>query len=763
MKKIILLFLIIGAIPASFAQNNATWKGYFSFNEIKDISVGDNAFFAATENALFIKNFSDLSVKTKTTIDGLSGQTITAIHHSEALNKTIIGYENGLLIVINEADGSVLKVVDIITNGVNQNAKRVNHFMEYQGIIYIACNFGIVQYNLASLGFGDTYRIGDFGEEIKVTQTTIFNGLLVASTAIGIKSAAINNPNLNDYAQWTSSAGGGWSAIEAIGSELIAVADWTEIYKFNGTYFIPFTSPGIPTKDLRKAGDYLLITNENSVTVYSTNLAVVATIYANQITDFSAKFTCASLHNETLYIGTFENGIVTVPIANPTNFEFMNPIGPAKNNIFSIASSTSNLWAVYGKYTADFNPYPLDYYGISKLTNSNWLNIPYSEVHLPGSNVSDLVRVAIHPTDENKIFVSSYFSGLARFENDQLVTVYNETNSALESIFPTDPPTDNLRIEQAAFDNSGNLWMTNGLVTNGLKVFRANEQWQSYSLTSILSNYFDTRFGKMTIDKNGTKWICSTSGLLAFNDTSGSYKKIKSGAEDGNLPVDDVRAVAIDNNNQLWIGTKKGLRILSSVDRFKTDDQLSTYAIIILEDDLAQELLYEQFITDIVVDGANNKWIGTADSGVFMVSSDGQITKNIFTVNNSPLPSNTINDIEINGATGEVFIATDKGMISYKGTATTASKDLSAVFVYPNPVRPEFQGTVKIAGLLDNCNVKITDIAGNLVYETIAEGGTIEWDTTAFGNYKVASGVYMIFISAEDGLETKVKKVMIIR
>ena len=185
--------------------------------------------------------------------------------------------------------------------------------------------------------------------------------------------------------------------------------------------------------------------------------------------------------------------------------------------------------------------------------------------------------------------------------------------------------------------------------------------------------------------------------------------------------------------------------------------------IIILDDNLAQELLYEQFITDIAVDGANNKWIGTADSGLFLVSPNGQETKYHFTISNSPLPSNTINDIDINSATGEVFIATNKGLISFKGTATSANEDLNNVYVYPNPVRPEFQGTVKIAGLLNNATIKITDIGGNLVYETTSQGGTIEWDTTAFGKYKVASGVYMIFISAEDGVETKVKKVMIIR
>jgi ligand-binding sensor domain-containing protein len=137
-----------------------------------------------------------------------------------------------------------------------------------------------------------------------------------------------------------------------------------------------------------------------------------------------------------------------------------------------------------------------------------------------------------------------------------------------------------------------------------------------------------------------------------------------------------VRAIAVDNRSQLWIGTIKGLRILSNSSSFLTEDQMKTNPIIILEDGLAQELLYEQFITDIVVDGANNKWVGTADSGVFLLSPNGQETKYHFTTNNSPLPSNTINDIDINNSTGEVFIATNKGLISFKGTATEANEDL---------------------------------------------------------------------------------------
>ena len=205
------------------------------------------------------------------------------------------------------------------------------------------------------------------------------------------------------------------------------------------------------------------------------------------------------------------------------------------------------------------------------------------------------------------------------------------------------------------------------------------------------------------------------------------------------------------------------LRILPSVDRFLSETTLTTNAIIILEDNLAQELFYQQSITDIAVDGSNNKWIAIADAGVFQVSPNGQSVLHKFTKENSPLPSNNINDIEIDGVTGEVFFATDKGLVSFKGTATKANDDLNNVYVFPNPVRPGFSGEVNISGLIDKANVKITDIEGNLVFETTSQGGTVMWDTTAFGKYKVASGVYMIFIASDDGAETKVKKVMIIR
>jgi hypothetical protein len=433
-----------------------------------------------------------------------------------------------------------------------------------------------------------------------------------------------------------------------------------------------------------------------------------------------------------------------------------------RNAIFRVKSSPDAIWAVFGGYSSGYNPYTynsfnVNTYGISKFSGSNWTNIPYES--LLGAKA--LTWITINPNNSKQVYFSSFFSGLLKLENDVPVTLYNNTNSGLESLSTT---FNDIRINGTTFDKSGNLWMSNSLIKNSLKVLKSNNQWGSYPMDAILDQYNQDSYGNIEIDKNGTKWIATNrDGVIAFNENSNSIKKINVGADFGNLPYFDARVVAIDKNNQLWIGTVKGLRVLSSVDRFSSGGQMTTYPIIILEDGLAQELLYEQFITDIVVDGANNKWIATADSGVFMVSSNGQKTIYRFNTSNSPLPSNSISDIDINGTTGEVFIATDRGMVSFKGNATDATDDLSNVIVYPNPVRPEYSGTLKISGLIDNCNVKITDIEGNLVHEAIAEGGTIEWDTTAFGKYKVASGVYMIFISGQDGLETKVKKVMIIR
>lgn len=763
MQKRLLYLLFLFVVQITFAQSNLSWQGYFSYTQIKAVSESSKAIYAASENALFSKNNNTNIIKTTTTIDGLSGETITALYYSKTFNKTIIGYQNGLLTVINESDGSILRVVDIINKNLPANIKRINNFMEYNGIVYVSTDFGIVQFDLTSSKFGDTYFIGDNGVEIKVSQTAVFNGFIYAATSSGIRKGDITNPNLIDYKQWQVNATGNWSGIGALG-DLFAVNTNGYIHKYNAgsNTFNGFLQLSEPTVNFRSNSDHFIATTPSSVLIYNNQMVLERQINKDLIPDMFSSFSCATIIDNTIFIGTAENGLITTSLSGASLFENITPIGPSRNNIFAMQATPNQLWTVYGDYDIQYNPYPLDYYGISKFTAAGWLNIPFDGV----IDAKSISRITINPGNEKEVYASSFFSGLLKIQNDTPSILYNQTNSALESlaISPPNPNYIDIRINGTVFDRSGNLWITNCRVANGLKMLSPNGQWKSYAMDKILTDYNSNDFGKMVIDKYDTKWIATNkNGVIGFNQSNNMFRKITFGENQGNLSVPDVRALAIDNRNQLWIGTTKGLRVLYNVSDFQNESQLTTESIIIIEDNLAQELLYEQFITDIEVDGANNKWIGTADAGIFMVSYNGQETKYHFTTDNSPLPSNVINDISINSGTGEVFIATSKGLISFKGIATSASENLNNVYVYPNPVRPEYEGTVKINGLLNKANVKITDVAGNLVFEATTEGGTLEWDTTAFGKYKVASGVYMIFVSAQDGSETKVKKVMIIR
>lgn len=760
------LFWIIVLLMFPFVSisQNLLWEGYFSYNEVRDLSESENRLFAACETALFSKNRSTSEIKTFNTVDGLTGETISTIYHSQQFNRTFVGHDNGLLIMINEATEEITLLVGIRdqAGGIPPNKKKINHIYEHNSKLYISTDFALVEFKLTDFTFGDTFYISPTGAQAEVLETTVLNQEIYAVTLNhGIRYAPLSNPNLVNFEAWQTFDAGFWKGIVTFNDQLVAINSNNIIYRFIGTSPSAVLNVGQSFLDLRSRGDKLIATTATRVVVMNESFSQIAVIQSTSIPDLTSNFTSATIIGDSIYIGTFENGVIETSITNPSTFEVLLPQGPNRNNIFSITVTPSGtLWATYGDYSQFNNPYPLDEYGISKLAQEEWLNIPYEEL----LGAKSIVRITVSPTNENIVYASSYFSGLLKLEDDVATTLYNTTNSGLQSlVLAGNPNYVDIRIEQTAFDKEGNLWASNGLIANMLKVLRANGQWQSYDVSDVLGGF--TSNSRMSIDKNNTKWLCTLDeGLIAFNENfSNRLIKITEGQNDGNLPSSAVQCAVIDNRNQLWIGTRRGLRVLPSVDRFLNEEELTTNSIIILDDGLAQELLFGQFITDIAVDGANNKWIGTADAGVFQFSPNGQQTLQRFTSANSPLPSNVINDIEINGTTGEVFIATSKGMVSFKGTSTKPNNNLQDVYVYPNPVRPGFDGTVKISGLTSKANVKVTDIEGNLVYEEISEGGTIEWDTTAFGKYKVASGVYMIFISTDDALDTTVKKVMIVR
>lgn len=753
MKQSVYIFVFFLSHVLFAQPNNQLWKGYFSYNEIVDVTGGTGKILAATQNAVFTQITASSETDLYNSITGFKPESITALHYSETTRKIYAGNANGLLLVI-QPDGSVTTKVDIINEvPVAPNKKKINDLYEHNGRIYLATDYGISVVDASTLEFISTYFIGTAGEETAVLQTTVLGNEIYAVTRdFGIRKATVSNPNLFDFNQWQTFTTGTWTGIVTFFGQIVAMNADAKTYKFNGTLpqvILNQTQPGLKIKT---NGAELIITTMNHVFVLNQVFTQRANI--TSIPDFSAAFTAATVVGNKIYIGTQKDGLFSTDLTNPTVFENLSPNGPLQNYIFRVKKAPNLLWTVYGDYTFDYNPFPLDELGISNYDpNLGWKTIPYSDV-LEAKCLSDL---AINPLQPNNVFISSYFSGVLELTGETIF-LHDATNSGPSGLEPFTPQTWVLN-NSPAFDKNGNLWVTNRGTDKALKVLRISNQWQSYDIGDYITN---GRFAPMAIDKNETKWLPTRDdGVIAFNDTQ-SNKTLVINTESG-LPSTNVLCVAVDNRNQLWIGTAAGLRVLSSVDQFLRQNELNVSSIIIQEGDLAQELFYQQLIIDIAVDGANRKWVAIENGGVFLVAADGQETIYRFDTSNSPLPSNTVNDIEIDGVSGEVFFATDKGMVSFLGTSTQPSDNLADVYVYPNPVRPGFSGTVKISGLTDKATVKITDIEGNLVYETTTAGGTIEWDTTAFGKYKVASGVYMIFVSSEDGLQTTVKKVMIIR
>lgn len=780
-KKFILI--IVSVLPSFFinAQDfSALWEGHFSYLNIKDVVQGNNKVYAASENAVFTYDIEMLEVNKISTIHGLSGEFISTIHYSEAFEQLIIGYENGLIEIVFEQTDEILSVVDIIEKQtIPPDSKRINHFNEYNGLVYISTDYGISVYDLERLEFGDTFFIGNGGTQIIVSQTAVFGDDIFAAcmSNSGIRTATVTNTNLIDYQEWTQIVGGNFLGIETLEDKLYTTRLNNRIYEINNNILNElFTYANTPL-DLKSSNNNLVVTTNNTVFVYDSNFNLLSSSSVGQ--NFNTEFTASVTTNEGIYIGTKDFGVLRSTIVNPSEYIEIHPDGPLRNNTFSVQAGFNNVWATYGEYDLFYNPYPLNRRGFSHLNIDEWINTPFEDA----LGAISLNAISINPFNENQVFISSFFSGLLEVNEDIPTVLYNESNSGLESlILPSNPNYVDIRVSGTTFDRDGLLWSITSRIDRPLKSFNPNSgQWQSFDFTSLIPNGFadELGFSEIVIDANGTKWIGGYNfGVIGFNENEGNLKSIFN-EDQANLPSPFVRALALDNRNQLWIGTIKGLRVLYNTSNFFTDDDVSTDAIIILEDGIPKELLEQQFISDIKVDGSNNKWIATIGAGLFYFSSNGQETIYHFTKDNSPLPSNNVNDVSIDNENGLVYIATDRGLLSFNSGSSLPQGDLTNAYVYPNPVRPNFNTVgdkIKIKDISENVNIKITDIEGNLVaeaesrrnlrhkgYNLEIDGGTAYWNGKNLANNSVASGVYLIMLSDLDTFETRVLKLMVVR
>lgn len=793
-KTVFKTFILVFSLSIScYSQEvSSLWQGHFSYNNIVDVVKGENKIYAAAENAVFEYNVLTSELNTISTVEGLSGEEITTIYYSDVYQYLLIGYETGLIEVYSETDESVLTVVDIIEKqNIPPTNKRINHFYEDEGLIYISTDYGISVYSLDGLEFGDTYFLGNGGSQITVNQVSILNNEIYAAclNSNGIKKADLNNPNLIDFMQWQTVIDGDYYTMSTINNRVYSVRSNRALYQIDGASIsVLFSLPLLPL-DAELTDSNLIFSTSNTVYVYNENIQLINSFQPTS--DFNTNFTSAVVLDEFIYIGTEDFGVLSTQITDNSSYIDIKPNGPLFNSAYRVNTDSETVWVSYGDYSASINPDPLRSRGLSYFKNEEWENIPFDSV-LGARNLSE---ISVNPFNFNQVFISAVNDGILEINDFEPTVLYNQDNSGLESLFnPSVPSTVSIRVTDSEFDTNGLLWSVTSRVDRALKSYDPNTgNWQGYSFSSLIENPLldEIGFFEIEIDNNGTKWIGSYSnGLLAYNENIATDPLRNISTEAQNiLPFTRFTALALDDRNQLWIGTTKGLRVLFNTSGFYDDPNPSLNQIIILEDGIPKELLEGQSITDIEVDGSNNKWVATVDSGAFYFSSDGQNTIYHFTADNSPLPSNRINDIALDPNNGFVYIATTRGLMSFKAGGSKPEDTLENAFVYPNPVRPEYNilgftdlndinKGVKVSGLTDRVNIKITDIEGNLVaeaqsnvnqrssnanYNFAIDGGTAIWNGKNLANSVVRSGVYLIMISDLDSFETKVLKVLIVR
>jgi len=706
-------------------------------------------------------------------VNGLSGEETSTIYFDDDTDRLVIGYDNGLIEIIGE-EGEITISPDIV-NFNQTGLKSINNIYGFEDKLYLSTAFAVVVYDIINLEFGDTFFIGTGSSDVFINQITVFENEIYAATNNGIYVANVTATNLIDSNNWELRFPGNYQKIVQFNNNVYTVSNQTISRITNNTLTQIFSyTEGI--KDIKAEINSLLVSLENSALEYNTSLALVSE--NNQVDEFDFVLNSAILKEGNIVLATEKFGLLTGATGSQSYLE-IHPQGPLSNTIFSIDTFDNNLWVVYGGYDGTHTPLQ-NRQGYSHYDGQDWINMNFN----PDNPTNDLVHINIDEETENRVFISSFgdtgaintslTGGLFEIENNEIKTFYNHLNSPLEDIVSDIPTRATIRIPNTIFDDDRNLWVTNVGTTleNNVHKLSPSGTWTSYDINSVLPNLVNG-FTDLDIDDRATKWISTRgNGVVAFNENGERKQGLTTEVNRGNLPNSNVGSIAIDDSNNLWIGTISGLVVFYNTENIFESGTFNAEPVIISQDGVAERLLGDQNIKSIAIDGANNKWFGTDGGGVLNTNPTGQTTLANFSTENSPLPSNNILKISIDDSDGKVFFVTDKGMVAYNSNVAPFGNELVEAYAYPNPVLKN-HSTVTINGrnganLPENTNVKILDVAGNLVYETNVvegeqvQGGKVVWDKRNLAGNKVASGIYVVFLITEDGSESITTKIAIV-
>ena len=737
------------------------WRLHFCYSDPQEIAASDKRVYAAANGALFCVNRADESIDYWSKSTGLNGTSVSHIAYDEQSNQLVIAYNDGRIDLLSD-DDDVTQMPDLYMKA-GSIAVTINCLTAGSRYTYAGTSFGIIAINTRKGEVADTYYIGQEASSVDVRAIIEQEDSLYVFSTNKLYKAALSD-NLVDYAFW--------SADTIQGGDVQQAAAWQ-----NELYILQHDSLYRQTGDTWQLvlGEPIrwMSANDGQMLVYTDKgLFRLKDDYTPEgLSDRYAMNTACFTKGE-YWVAEMNWGLIKL---DTNGDHIFHTEGPNSNFGYSMHAANGHIYStVGGRWSTEF----IREARINIFDGYNWRGISAYDILADlGVWTLDAVSVAVDPTDAGHFYVAMYGCGVVEFRDFKAVKQYMPNNSTLTSVDPTNPEF-YTRTDGAMMDEEGNLWVlnaTNSAAGKPVHVLTPNGIWYGLRLRSNGTDIAFTTPSGIWPDRRSSryKWMFDqrySQGVILFDDggtptnNSDDYCLKRSSFVDQNgtvLAPSNFNCFAQDHTNRIWIGTEKGIILIpETVDFFQSN---ACRRIIIPRNDgtgLGDYLLGDEQVTCMAVDGGNRMWIGTANSGLYLIEDD-TITAAHFTEYNSLLPSNSIQSISIVPTTGEVFVGTGKGIASYRSDASDPAETMSGAYAYPNPVRPDYGGVISICGLMDNTVVNIVDAAGNLVCKTRSHGGTAVWDGNDAYGRRATPGVYTALCNANGG--HTVVKIMVIR
>jgi len=724
------------------------------------VAAGNGKVFAATPYSLFSVTLADNSVERLSRVTGLSETGISAICYDNAQEKLFIAYSNSNIDILYRND--IINLPDIKRDNIIGD-KTIYSIYPLEKNYYLSTGLGVVVIDGERYEVKDSWFIGNGGQQVKVNGFTSDATTFYAATEQGLKRASRNAANLADHNQWEMLSGnnglpaGDCRNVLTVQNNLIAEAE-SKLWIWNGNNWTVWYQDEWPIISATVAENKVLLcqlkaNGESRVAILSSSGVMERAI--TQVEPLSSPRRAILLQNDPWLADQF--GGLTHFTAS--SYEQYKPNSPEATASGEMTVYNNTFYATAGEVNEAWN-YQYNGNGIYILKEGEWTNINryrYTQI----DTLLDYITIAIDPKDES-IWAGSFGGGLLHITPPLSFSI---TKAGVLSPAIGDPGS--YRVSGLAFDQDKLLWLSNYGAPQPLLAKKQDGSWLRFSIPFLLP---ENALTQIISDDDNYKWIVAakSGGLLCY-DPGGSventgddhWKKFGTGAGNGNLPAADVLCIAKDKDGFIWVGTANGIGVIQCPGQVFTGQGCEAVWPVVKQGNFAGYLFNGQQVRSIAVDGANRKWVAT-DNGVWLISATGEEVIYQFTETNSPLLSNIVKKITINGQTGEVFFATAKGICSFRSTATEGAARNENVLVFPNPVPPGYSGTIGIRGLVNNAIVKITELDGRLVYQTRALGGQAVWDGKDYKGRRISTGVYLVLVSNDGRTENTAAKIVFI-